>query len=137
MLVAGADWHEGVIGIVASRLVERYNRPVVLIALLLGPSVAAYWSGHVLMAHYLALGTVLAFNLCVLARPLGRFFALVPAVYAAAAMTAQLSDGVAALIIAVAAAVGLVDQRGHGAAASAERIEKAVRRDQGDRKSVV
>jgi len=31
-VVAGADWHEGVIGIVASRLVERYSRPVVLIA---------------------------------------------------------------------------------------------------------
>jgi single-stranded-DNA-specific exonuclease len=31
-VVAGAEWHEGVIGIVASRLVERYNRPVVLIA---------------------------------------------------------------------------------------------------------
>ncbi len=31
-VVAGADWHEGVIGIVASRLVERYRRPVVLIA---------------------------------------------------------------------------------------------------------
>jgi single-stranded-DNA-specific exonuclease len=30
--VAGSDWHEGVIGIVASRLVERYHRPVVLIA---------------------------------------------------------------------------------------------------------
>src|SRR6201981_2980973 len=30
--VAGADWHEGVIGIVASRLVERYHRPAVLIA---------------------------------------------------------------------------------------------------------
>src|SRR5919202_2308893 len=28
----GQDWHEGVIGIVASRLVERYHRPVVLIA---------------------------------------------------------------------------------------------------------
>ena len=28
----GADWHEGVIGIVASRLVERYHRPVVLVA---------------------------------------------------------------------------------------------------------
>jgi single-stranded-DNA-specific exonuclease len=31
-VVAGAEWHEGVIGIVASRLVERFNRPVVLIA---------------------------------------------------------------------------------------------------------
>jgi single-stranded-DNA-specific exonuclease len=30
--IADADWHEGVIGIVASRLVERYHRPVVLIA---------------------------------------------------------------------------------------------------------
>jgi single-stranded-DNA-specific exonuclease len=30
--VAGPDWHEGVIGIVASRLVERYHRPVVLIS---------------------------------------------------------------------------------------------------------
>jgi single-stranded-DNA-specific exonuclease len=31
-VVWGEDWHEGVIGIVASRLVERYNMPVVLIA---------------------------------------------------------------------------------------------------------
>jgi single-stranded-DNA-specific exonuclease len=31
-VVAGESWHEGVIGIVASRLVERYGRPVVLIA---------------------------------------------------------------------------------------------------------
>ena len=31
-VVAGESWHEGVIGIVASRLVERYHRPVVLIA---------------------------------------------------------------------------------------------------------
>jgi single-stranded-DNA-specific exonuclease len=31
-VVAGEGWHEGVIGIVASRLVERYNRPVVIIA---------------------------------------------------------------------------------------------------------
>jgi single-stranded-DNA-specific exonuclease len=28
----GEEWHEGVIGIVASRLVERYHRPVVLVA---------------------------------------------------------------------------------------------------------
>ncbi|MEN3341008.1 MAG: single-stranded-DNA-specific exonuclease [Actinomycetota bacterium] len=31
-VVAGEDWHEGVIGIVASRLVERFHRPVVLLA---------------------------------------------------------------------------------------------------------
>jgi single-stranded-DNA-specific exonuclease len=31
-VVAGENWHEGVIGIVASRLVERFNRPVVLVA---------------------------------------------------------------------------------------------------------
>src|ERR687887_859174 len=31
-VVGGEDWHEGVIGIVASRLVERYHRPVVLLA---------------------------------------------------------------------------------------------------------
>ncbi len=31
-VVANEEWHEGVIGIVASRLVERYRRPVVLIA---------------------------------------------------------------------------------------------------------
>ncbi len=31
-VIWGEDWHEGVIGIVASRLVERFGRPVVLIA---------------------------------------------------------------------------------------------------------
>src|SRR2546427_172026 len=36
-VVWGEDWHEGVIGIVASRLVERYHRPVVLIAGTEGP----------------------------------------------------------------------------------------------------
>jgi single-stranded-DNA-specific exonuclease len=30
-VVAGDDWHEGVIGIVASRLVERFGRPVVVV----------------------------------------------------------------------------------------------------------
>jgi single-stranded-DNA-specific exonuclease len=32
-VLAGEDWHAGVIGIVASRLAERHHRPVVLIAL--------------------------------------------------------------------------------------------------------
>jgi single-stranded-DNA-specific exonuclease len=32
-VLASSEWHEGVIGIVASRLVERYGRPVVLIAI--------------------------------------------------------------------------------------------------------
>jgi single-stranded-DNA-specific exonuclease len=31
-VLADEDWHEGVIGIVASRLVERFHRPVVLVA---------------------------------------------------------------------------------------------------------
>ena len=31
-VIADESWHEGVIGIVASRLAERYNRPVVLLA---------------------------------------------------------------------------------------------------------
>jgi len=39
-VVAGADWHEGVIGIVASRLVETYGRPVVLIA-----GTDGFWKG--------------------------------------------------------------------------------------------
>ena len=31
-VIAGEEWHRGVIGIVASRLVEQFNRPVVLVA---------------------------------------------------------------------------------------------------------
>ena len=38
------EWHEGVIGIVASRLVERYHRPVVMIAGRTGPE-GTEWKG--------------------------------------------------------------------------------------------
>jgi single-stranded-DNA-specific exonuclease len=41
-VVAGEDWHEGVIGIVASRLVERFGRPIVLIA---GSASGGDWKG--------------------------------------------------------------------------------------------
>lgn len=32
LMLAGEDWHPGVIGIVASRLVERYNKPAILLS---------------------------------------------------------------------------------------------------------
>ncbi|MGI5939570.1 MAG: single-stranded-DNA-specific exonuclease RecJ [Thermoleophilia bacterium] len=32
LVLSGAGWHEGVVGIVASRLVERYHRPVIVLA---------------------------------------------------------------------------------------------------------
>jgi single-stranded-DNA-specific exonuclease len=33
LVLANANWHEGVVGIVASRLVDRFNRPAILVAL--------------------------------------------------------------------------------------------------------
>jgi single-stranded-DNA-specific exonuclease len=52
-VVAGESWHEGVIGIVASRLVERFHRPVVLIA---GPGETWKGSGRSIGAFDLHAG---------------------------------------------------------------------------------
>ena len=53
-VLGSPDWHEGVIGIVASRLVERFKRPVVLIAI--GPE-QAKGSGRSIPAYDLHGGT--------------------------------------------------------------------------------
>ena len=48
LVLRGTDWHEGVVGIVASRLVEKYNRPAILLSIRdgvakgSGRSIAAY-----------------------------------------------------------------------------------------------
>ncbi len=43
ILVAGHDWHQGVIGIVASRLAREYNRPAIVLTIMNG---TAYGSGR-------------------------------------------------------------------------------------------
>jgi hypothetical protein len=88
------------------------RRALGVAALLFGPALAVQWAGYGHLAPYIALGAALAFNLGLLARPLAPFAMLVPVVYAAAAFTAQLSDGVAALIVAVAAVVGAASSQG-------------------------
>jgi hypothetical protein len=84
-----------------------------LVALLLLPAAATYLSGYPDVARDLALGSVLAFHLGVLARPLAPFGFLIAGVYAAAAVTANFTDGVAALIVATAAATGAASSLGY------------------------
>jgi hypothetical protein len=83
-----------------------------LVLLVLGPTAAAYLAGYTDVSQYFALGAVLAINLTLLARPIAPFAALLPMAYAAAAVTSESTDGVAALIVAVAAAVGAASSQG-------------------------
>lgn len=53
VVLAGAEWHEGVVGIVASRLVERYHRPTILLGLREG---VAKGSGRSVPAYDLIAG---------------------------------------------------------------------------------
>ena len=83
-----------------------------LVLLVLGPTAAAYLAGYTDVSQYFALGAVLAINLTLLARPIAPFAALLPLAYAAAAVTSESTDGVAALIVAVAFAVGAASSQG-------------------------
>lgn len=80
--------------------------------LLLGPIVAASLAGFGEVAKYVGIGAVLAVLLGLLARPVAAFAVLLPVVYAAAALTVQSTDGVVALIVAIAAAVGAAGSLG-------------------------
>jgi hypothetical protein len=88
-------------------------RAVGLVLALLFPAAVAYAAGYDQFAHYCVLGAVLAFHLGVQARQIAPFAMLVPFVYAAAAITANFTDGVAALIVAVAAATGAASSLGY------------------------
>ncbi len=80
--------------------------------LLLAPAAGLYLSGYPEFGRDFVLGTVLAFHLGVLARPLAPFSFLIAGVYTAAAITANFTDGVAALIVACAAATGAASSLG-------------------------
>jgi hypothetical protein len=83
------------------------------VVLLLAPAVFGWVVGYTDVAHHAALGVVLALNMCLLARRIQHFSPLLPLVYVAAAVTAESTDGVAALIVAIAAAVGAASSRGY------------------------
>lgn len=83
-----------------------------LVVLLLAPAAALYLSGYPELARDVVLGAVLAFHLGVLARPLASFSFIIAGVYAAASITANFTEGVAALIVACAAATGAASSLG-------------------------
>lgn len=83
-----------------------------LALMLVGPIALALLGGHAEAAKYLGVGCVLSLLLGLLARPVAGFALLLPFVYVAAALTARATDGVVALIVALAAAVGAAGSLG-------------------------
>jgi hypothetical protein len=83
-----------------------------LVLLVLVPVGLVCTTGYQAYSEYVALGIVLTVMLGVLARPVAKFAVLLPVLYAAAAVTAASTDGVAALIVAVAAGVGAASSLG-------------------------
>jgi len=83
-----------------------------LILLILVPVAAGILSGHAEYARYVAIGCLLSLKLVLLARPVAAFSFLIPVLYGAAALTAQSTDGVAALVVAVAAGAGAGSSQG-------------------------
>jgi hypothetical protein len=90
-----------------------FVRAAALIALLMLPAVVLHFTVDAQLARYLALGTVFAFLMGVSSRAIAPFCLLIPLVYAAAAMTSSITDGVGALIVAVAAAAGAASSQGY------------------------
>jgi hypothetical protein len=89
-----------------------FLRAVPLVLLLLAPAAVSYVIGYPGPARDIALGAVLAFYLGILARPLAPFAGMLAVVYMAAAVTANFTDGVAALIVALAATTGAASSLG-------------------------
>jgi hypothetical protein len=90
-----------------------FARAIGVACLLLLPAVAASLAGFDDYARMAVVGAVLAYFMGSLARPIARFGVLIPVVYAAAAVTANFTDGVAALIVAIAAAAGAASSLGY------------------------
>ncbi|MFO1394605.1 MAG: hypothetical protein U1F09_12645 [Steroidobacteraceae bacterium] len=84
-----------------------------VLLLLLGPAAVMLLAGYPLAAQMFSVGAVLALQMSLLARPVAGFSILLPVVFGAAAITAQSTDGVAALIVAAAALVGVASSQGY------------------------
>lgn len=90
-----------------------FAKGLALIGLPLVPAAILYYLGLTEIAHYVALGSVLAAMIAIMARPIGMSALLIPVVYLAAAVTAEWTDGVVALIVALVAFVGAASSLGY------------------------